>query len=571
MLTEHYKFWPKRVSHNLTVPETTLYNNLAVSAARYPDKTAIYYYGQRISYRQLYQQSEHLAGYLQHKAGVQKGDRVLLYLQNSPQFVIGFHAILRSDAVVLPVNPMNLTDELKHYIEDSGARVAIVGQELYDRIATLTGETELSTVIVATYSDYLPVQKSEGADNAGDIAVYMKTLPEFIRAPRRKLDDSFAVAWSNALDAALEAAPSQTGPSDLAVMPYTSGTTGAPKGCMHTNRTVQANTVGACNWVGLSADGVILTVLPLFHVTGMVHSMLAPIFGGSQMVLMTRWDRDMAGELIQRTRCTGWTNISTMVVDFLMNPKVDQYDISSLQTIGGGGATLPEAVGEQLFQRTGIRYMEGYGLSETISQTHFNPPDAPKLQCMGIPSFDVDARILDTETGAELGPNQEGELVVNGPQVFVGYWNRPADDAKSFIEIGGKRFFRTGDLARYDEDGYFFMVDRVKRMINAAGFKVWPSEVETILYKHPAVGQACVIGVPDLRRGETVKAYIIPKADRRDDVTAEEIISWAREQMAAYKVPRVVQFVDSLPMSGSGKILWRKLQEDEAAAATPGA
>ncbi|MDI6881022.1 MAG: AMP-binding protein [Desulfitobacteriaceae bacterium] len=199
------------------------------------------------------------------------------------------------------------------------------------------------------------------------------------------------------------------------------------------------------------------------------------------------------------------------------------------------------------------------------SQTHFNPPDRPKLQCLGIPSFDVDARVLDGESSRELGPNEQGELVVNGPQVLKGYWNRPEENAAAFTEIDGKRFFRTGDIVKYDEEGYFFIVDRVKRMINAAGFKVWPTEIESILYKHPAVQQACVIGIPDERRGETVKAYVILQAGQQGKVSEEDIINWSKEQMAAYKYPRLVQFVDKLPVSASGKILWRTLQEEEAA------
>lgn len=352
---------------------------------------------------------------------------------------------------------------------------------------------------------------------------------------------------------------------DLASLPYTSGTTGKPKGCMHTHATMQATLVGAVVWNTLTPNAVCLSVLPLFHVTGMQHSMNAPIFSGSTMVLMTRWNREIAADLIQRYGCTHWTNISTMLVDFLSNPRISDYDISSLKAIGGGGAPLPEAVGQKLFDMTGVRYAEGYGLSETISQTHTNPGDRPKMQCLGIPHFDVDARIIDPETLRELGPNEEGEIIVNGPQVFKGYWQRPEETEKSFIELDGKRFFRTGDIGRYDEEGYFFMVDRVKRMINASGFKVWPTEVESILYKHPAVQQACVIGVPDEKRGETVKAYVILNEKDRGKVTEQEIIDWSKEQMAAYKYPRIVQFVESLPVSGSGKILWRLLQEQEMA------
>ena len=318
----------------------------------------------------------------------------------------------------------------------------------------------------------------------------------------------------------------------------------------------------------MTPNAVILTTLPLFHVTGMQHSMNAPIFNGSSFVLMTRWDREVAAQLIQRYGCTHWTNISTMVIDFLANPKIRDYDLHTLMLVGGGGAPLPEAVGEQLYELLGLRYMEGYGLSETISQTHFNPPDRPKLQCLGVPSFDVDARVIDPETLEELGPNQVGEIVCSGPQVLRGYWRRPEETEEVFFTRDGKRFLRTGDLGQYDDEGYYFMVDRLKRMINASGFKVWPAEVESILYNHPAIQEACVIGMVDPKRGETVKAFVVVRQEQRGMVSEEEIIEWSKGQMAAYKYPRMVQFVDALPRSGTGKILWRQLQEQERASAS---
>ena len=318
----------------------------------------------------------------------------------------------------------------------------------------------------------------------------------------------------------------------------------------------------------MTPNAVILTTLPLYHVTGMQHSMNAPIFNGSSFVLMTRWDREVAAQLIQRYGCTHWTNISTMVIDFLANPKIRDYDLHTLMLVGGGGAPLPEAVGERLYELLGLRYVEGYGLSETISQTHFNPPDRPKLQCLGVPSFDVDARVIDPETLEELGPNQVGEIVCGGPQVLRGYWRRPEETEEVFLTRDGKRFLRTGDLGQYDDEGYYFMVDRLKRMINASGFKVWPAEVESILYNHPAVQEACVIGMADPRRGETVKAFVVVRQEQRGMVSEEEIIEWSKGQMAAYKYPRMVQFVDALPRSGTGKILWRELQEQERASAS---
>jgi fatty-acyl-CoA synthase len=552
MNTRHYPFWPKRLAKTLSIPKTTLVHNLEVSAQRYPDKPAIEYYGTSIPYRQLWDEVQKMAGFLQHELHVKPGDRILLYMQNSPQFVIAYYAVLYSEAVVVPINPMNLTDEIQFYIDDCNIQIAFTGQELAAQLAPLIGRTSLQHVIVAAYSSYANPE-------------FSGPLPDEVKASPKTFAEAYWTPWEEALSKQLAPDPSRGQADDLAVLPYTSGTTGRPKGCMHTHETVQANVVGAVYWSHITSDAVVLATLPLFHVTGMQHSMNAPIFSGSTIVLMTRWNRDLAAQLVERYQCTHWVNISTMVVDFLANPNITQYRLDSLASIGGGGAPLSQAVGEKLFQLLSIKYAEGYGLSETISQTHFNPPERPKLQCMGIPSFDVDARIVDPETLEELGPYQEGEVIVHGPQVFKGYWNRPEETEKAFVTLDGKRFFRTGDIAKYDEEGYFFIVDRIKRMINAAGFKVWPTEVESILYKHPAVKEACVIGVPDERRGETVKAFVVLHDHAKGTVTEEAIIEWAKGQMAAYKYPRIVQFMDRLPLSGSGKILWRKLQEEELA------
>jgi fatty-acyl-CoA synthase len=252
-----------------------------------------------------------------------------------------------------------------------------------------------------------------------------------------------------------------------------------------------------------------------------------------------------------------------MLVDFLSNPKLEQYDLSSLQVLGGGGAAMPEALAAKLEKKFGLPYIEGYGLSETMAPTHINPPHRPKKQCGGIPIFNTDARIVDVDNFAEKGPNEVGEIIVHGPQVFQGYWKQPEASAQAFVQLDGKRFFRTGDLGYYDEDGYFFITDRLKRMINASGFKVWPAEVEASLYAHPDIQEACVIGMLDGYRGETVKAVVVLKTEAKGRVTGEQISDWARERMAAFKVPRVVEFVDELPKTATGKILWRKLQEDE--------
>jgi fatty-acyl-CoA synthase len=553
MTRAHFAYWPARIPTTLTVPQTTLSDNLEITARRYPHKTAIIYYGTEIPYRELLQEVDGIAAYLVGQ-GVQKGDRVLLYMQNSPQFIIAYYAILRASAVVVPVNPMNVTEELTHYIQDGEIHLGFVSQELYPQIEPLLSTTCLNRVILAAYSDYC---QGEGPE-----------VPDIVKAPRIEVQSSAVTHWTEAKQYNTSPAFPETTVDDLAVLPYTSGTTGKPKGCMHTHSTVQANTLGAVVWGPVTSEAITLTVLPLFHVTGMVHGMHAPIYSGATMVVLTRWDRDAVAQMIERYHCTHWTGISTMVVDFLANPDLVRYDISSLQVINGGGAALPEAVGKKLFQVTGLRFVEGYGLSETMAQTHFNPMDRPKMQCLGVPSFGVDARIIDPDTLEEKGTGEEGEVIVNGPQVFKGYWKRPEENQNAFIELDGKTFFRTGDIARYDEEGYFFMVDRVKRMINASGFKVWPSEVESTLYKHPAILQACVIGVPDERKGEEIKAFVVLQENQRGLISEQEIIDWAKEQMAAYKYPRIVEFIEALPVSGSGKILWRKLQEIEWSKAT---
>jgi len=550
MLQSHYAFWPNRVPHTVTLPETTLSYNLDNSAARYPSKPAIAYYGREITYRELQREVERLAGYLQQRLGVKAGDRVLLHMQNCPQFIIGYYAILRANAVVVPMNSMMVTNELRYYVKDSGATVALSAQDLYPQLVPMLREKQLKHIVVAAYSDYRG--ELEGI-----------TIPEVVRAPRQDIRERGVVLWKDALAAKLAPGSLTAGPDDLAVLPYTSGTTGEPKGCMHTHRTVHGTAASGVVWAGANPDGVSLVTLPLFHVTAMQGGMNAPIFIGSRIVLMTRWDRDATAAFIQRYQCTGWGSISTMMIDFLANPRLADYDLSSLNSLGGGGAPLPAAVGERLQQLTGLSYVEGYGLTETMAATNANPPDRAKLQCLGIPFVGVDARVINPETLEELGPNQEGEIVLHGPQVMVGYWRKPEETAKAFITLDGKRFFRSGDLGRYDEEGYFWHVDRLKRMINASGFKVWPAEVETKLYNHPAVLEACVIASPDPRRGETVKALIVPREGYRGKVTPEEIIEWSKGEMAAYKYPRIVEFVETLPKSGSGKVLWRVLQEQE--------
>jgi len=540
--------------HNLCAPATNMFYNAEVSARRFPNKPFLIYYDTKVSFAEFHNEAERVAGFLEQRCAVRKGDRVLLLMQNSPQFMIGYYGILRANAVVVPLNPMNLTQEILRYAQDAGANTLLVSQELYSRVEPLLKNQDLKHVIVAAYSDYLK--------EATTLAV-----PEFITAPRVEYQAPGLSLWKDVLAADLKPGPLTAGPDDLCVMPYTSGTTGQPKGCMHTHRSVMHTTVGGMQWFALQPELTLLAVAPMFHVTGMQGGLNGPLFTGNTMVLLPRWDREVAAQCVQRYQVTSWTAIPTMIQDFFLNPNIDKYDLSSIRRLSGGGAAMPAAVAQRL-ANVGITYVEGYGLTETIGATHINPAEHAKQQCLGIPIFDTEARVIDPATLRELPPGEIGEIIMHGPQVFLGYWNKPDDTAQVFIELDGKRFFRSGDLGRMDEDGYFFIVDRLKRMINASGYKVWPTEVESLMYQHPAVQEACIIGAKDAHRGETVKAVIVPRAEWRDRIEAQAIIDWCREHMAAYKVPRLIEFVDALPKSGSGKIMWRELQERENARST---
>jgi fatty-acyl-CoA synthase len=554
--------WPKRLPLELVVPQTSLWFNLEVSARRYPTKPAYVFFGRALSYAQLHQQAESLAGWLQ-GVGVKAGDRVSLFMQNCPQYVVACYGILRANAVVVPVNPMNRADEFQHYITDPGARVVICSADLagiVDAANTAVPEDQrLHRVLVTRYSDAMPDGPID-ADDAPSAAVeaWLRNDPAL---------PADHVRWTDAL--ALNAVPGThtAQPDDLALLPYTSGTTGLPKGCMHTHRTLMSNAAGGGQWGYAGPETVSLGVVPMFHVTGMMYGVLGSVYLGSTTVILPRWDRELAGRLISHYQVTHWTCIPTMIIDLFGSPNYKSFELSSLRYISGGGAAMPHAVAQRLQDEFGLTFAEGYGLTETAAPSHANPPERAKLQCLGIPIFGVDSRVVDPLTLTEMPVGEVGEIITHGPMVFKGYWRQPEATQAAFVEFEGKRFFRTGDLGRMDEEGYFFLTDRLKRMINASGFKVWPAEVEMLLYKHPAVQEACIIAARDAYRGETVKAVVVLRSEARGKTSEQQIVDWAREHMAAYKVPRLVEFVDSLPKSGSGKVMWRLLQDQEAARA----
>jgi acyl-CoA synthetase (AMP-forming)/AMP-acid ligase II len=547
-------FWPKGLSRELHLPQTTLVDNLEIAARRYPDKAAYVIYGHHLTFGQLWGEAQALAGWLQQRAGVRPGDRVMLTGQSSAQFATAYHAIQRAGAIVVPVNPMSLTQEFAHALQDSGARVVVAAQELWERVAPLVGQ-QIDQLMLFAYSEGL-----------GDLDA---DTPDWFSAPPEVPAHPGVSGWTAALAARLVPSPVEAKPDDLALIAYTSGTTARPKGCTHTHRTLMAAAITPCIWRCDTSEDVFFGASPMFHLQGLQALINTVTYLAATVILLPRWDAARAASLIAKHRASRWGVAPPMLLDLLALPDLPPETLESVVVITGGGSALPDAVNERLTRELGIRYLEAYGMTETASMLVANPLQRTKRQCLGIPTFGVSAAVVDPTT-LEFYPEgktpESGELWVAGEQVSPGYWNNDTANAESFIVRDGKRWLRTGDLVVRDEDGYYFLVDRLKRMINVGGFKVWPTEVEALLHRHPAVQEACVIAVPHPTRGEQVRAVVVTR--KGEQLAAEALIDWAKGQMATYKCPREVVFVDRLPRSGTGKIDWRSLQEAARAAGT---
>ena len=540
------KSWPDGIPQKLDFPNKPLYDFLRDNAERNPNKVAINYYGREIRFQELNDLSDRFAAAL-NDLGLKKGGRVSLYLENCPQFVIAYYGTLKAGGVVVAANPMFKADELLYELKDSGTKIIIALDHLYPRVREVRKKIQLSHVIVTSYWDFLPENP--------DLPIHPSMQPAKAVFPRT-LDFLDLLGKYEAEPPR----PEINMQDDLALLQYTSGTTGLPKGAMITHYSLLFNTVGSAVWSMITEDDVHLSVLPFFHVTGMIHGMNRPIYTGTTNVMISRFDTETAIKAINDFRCTVWVSITTMNVAVVNFPDIHKYDLQSLKHCSSGGAPIPKEILQRWREIVGPELVEGYGLSETISQTHVNPISNPRYGSVGIPHFGVECRIVDMGTGEELPVGKEGELIIKGPMVLKGYWNNPVETEKAIK--GG--WFATGDIARMDEDGYFYIVERKKDMIKASGYSVFPAEVEALMYEHPAVQEVAVIGVPDPHRGENVKACIVLKPQHRGLVETEEVVAWAKNKMAAYKYPRIVEFVDELPKTGSGKILKRALREKES-------
>lgn len=501
-----------------------------------------------MSFRELDSEVNELCGWLQKKANLRLGDRVALFMQNSPQWLISFYATIRAGGVIVPVSPMNRAKELAHYLSDSEASVLIVAGDLLSVAQDVIESIGIAHVLVVSYADYIDA----GAAN---------TLPEWLTVTHTVANDH--VGWKSALDLELTHDAVQIDPDNVCALPYTSGSTGAPKACIHTHRSLMHTAAGMTYWHGLVPGDVVLGAAPMYHVSGLCHAVTSPIFAGAAITIIPRWDRSMVIEAIETYGVTHASLPPTAIIDLLSAVDIAERKLSTIRRISSGGAAMPEAIWARLRDVLRVPFLEAYGMTETAATTHLNPPEAPRPRCLGIPFFGTSSLIVDPQTLREVPVGEVGEIVISGPQLFQGYWNRREDTEKAFITIGGRRYLRSGDIGYTDIDGYFYMTDRAKRMINASGLKVWPTEVESVLYSHPDVLEACVVAAPDSYRGETVKGLIVRRSGSDSSLTESALIAWCRERMAAYKYPRVIEFVDALPKSPAGKILWKELQDKE--------
>lgn len=547
--------YPPEIPATLEIEGIPVHEYLIRTARDFPNKTAIHFMGKEMSYRQLYESANKVAAYLQ-SLGIEKGDRVAIMLPNMPAGVISYFGVLIAGGIVVQTNPLYTERELEYQMKDSGSKAIIAFDLLYPRVSKIKGKTNLEHIIITAIKDFLPFPKNliypfiQKKQNG--IVVNVKhegsnhLLTEILKQPQKRLTvHEFDFN------------------EDLALLQYTGGTTGFPKGVMITHKNLVSNAAMCVAWLYKSKPGqeIVLGVLPFFHVYGMTTVMILSVLQAQKMVLIPKFDVDTILKTIEKQRPTLFPGAPTMYIGLLNHPDLMKYDLSSINACISGSAPLPVEVQQKFEELTGGSLVEGYGLTEASPVTHSNFlwDKKPVAGSIGVPYPSTDAKILSLETGEALPQGEIGEVAVYGPQVMRGYWNRP-EETEEVLKDG---WLLTGDVGYMDEEGYFYIVDRKKDMIIAGGFNIYPREIEEILYEHPAIMEAAVAGIPDAYRGETVKAYIVLKEGH--NVTEEELNEFTRKHLAAYKVPRYYEFREELPKTAVGKILRRSLVEEEKA------
>jgi long-chain acyl-CoA synthetase len=497
---------------------------LSNTARKYPDNIAFSCHGRSLTYQELDTQTSRLAAGL-NELGVKPRDRVVIFLPNSLEFVISYYGILKASATVTPANPLYKRDELKHQLNDSEAVAIITSAGSYPMVREIKDETRLKAIILTGSEDT-------------DYEISLNKLLEKYPPTPPKIDLN----------------PKE----DIAAIEYTGGTTGLPKGAMLTHYNLVVNAIQNDIWLGWTERETVIGLLPFYHSWGACTCVNSPIYCGARVVIIPRYDARELLMIIEKEKATVLHGAASVFTMLLNSPFITKYDLSSLKYVKAGAMPIPPEIRERWQEITGVKMILAYGLSEASPETHTSPPERVKPGTIGIPIMDTDARIVDEETGEiELPPGKIGELVIRGPQVMKGYLNRPEDN-KEVLRDG---WLYTGDLARMDEEGYFYIADRKKEIIKYKGYTIAPAEIEAVLYEHPAVRECAVVGKPDNLAGELPKAYVVLKDGC--SVKAEELIKFCEERVAPYKKIRLVEFIDEIPKTQVGKILRRVLRDKE--------
>lgn len=545
--------YPAEIPHTLSYEPIPVQEYLTRAYQNYPEKIAIHFLGKDVTYRELYESSLKFANYLR-SIGIQKGDRVAIMLPNCPQNVIGYYGILYAGGIVVQTNPLYTEREIAYQMKDSGAKAILSLDILFPRISKVIKETDLENIIITGIKDYLPFPK-----NLVYPFIQKKQYGFSVKVEHRGMNHLFTevmkVGKPNEIDVTFDFE------EDIAILQYTGGTTGFPKGVMLTHKNLIANASMCDAWLYKCKKGeeTILGILPFFHVYGMTTVLILSVMLGNRMVLLPKFDVDSALKTIDKQKPTLFPGAPTIYIGLLNHPDIAKYDLSSIEACLSGSAPLPVEVQEKFEKVTGGKLVEGYGLTESSPVTHANFVwDKERIKgSVGVPWPDTEAAIFQMDSTDPLPAGEIGEICVRGPQIMKGYWNRPEDTAHTMRD----GWLLTGDLGYMDENGFFYVVDRKKDMIIAGGYNIYPREIEEVLYEHPAIQECVAVGVPDPYRGETVKAYIVLKENTQ--VTEEELNTFCREHLASFKVPRIYEFRKELPKTAVGKILRRSLVEEE--------
>jgi len=555
------KFYPAGVPHEVDVPQASVPDLFDQMAAKYSGKAALIFYGKKIKYGELKELTDRFANALVDR-GVAKGETVALYLLNCPQYVIAYIGALKAGAKITPISPVYTSQEVKHQLADSDTKTIVCEDILYDNVEK-TG-VELDTIILSNIGDYLPTLKRAFGKSALSKAYSGMQVPsaEYIqRSGILQFKD--LIKKYPALKPDITIDPH----NDIAALPYTGGTTGLPKAAILTHSNLVSLMMQTLSFWPIFEEGkeMVIAFLPFFHIYGQVVVMLNGLAQGATLVLFTTPDIDDILTAIDRYQASGFYGVPTLFEYLKEYEKTDRVNWKRLKLIACGADTLHDSTIEEWERRTHSKILEGYGMTETTAVSHSTPFDRPKTGSFGVPLPGVNAAIIDADGTEFMSVDEVGELILNGPNIMQGYWKRPESYKETFIEIDGKKWLRTGDLVRMDEEGYFHFFDRKRDLIKYKGYSVFARHVEEVLYNHPQIKAAGVIGVPDAKVGHIIKAYVVLQSEARGKVSEEEIMEFCRQNLAHYKVPGIIEFRGELPKTDVGKISRRELREEAEA------